>query len=110
MSAFLIGGTQIILGPSTVTKMSAGSFENGFILKQLSPSYTVELTMGESFGVGSGYPLITDGVLEIVEVSGPAQFFLAVAGETATVSIARAYSSGATGLPTLPVSPPLGML
>lgn len=105
--AFLLGGTQIILGPSTVTEFRAGSFQNGFLLKTVGSSFSVEITDGLSYGIGSGYPISNT---EIISVNGPAHFFLAAAGQTATVAIAQAFSHGATGLPTLPVSPPLGML
>ena len=103
--AYLVGATQIVIGASTVVEMTAGSFENGFILKKIGTSFTIELTDGLSFGVGTGYPIANT---EVIEVAGPAQFFIACNGVTGTVAIARSYSDGATGLPNLP--PVSGML
>lgn len=97
--AYLVGATQIVLGASTVTTMSAGSFEQGFSLKKVGTSFSLELTAGPSFGIGTGYPVADE---DRVNVCGPAQFFLATNGVTGTVAITRTYSDGATGLPNLP--------
>ena len=97
--AYLVGATQVVIGASTVLTVTAGSFENGVMLKKVGTSFSIELTAGESFGIGTGYPIANR---EVIEISGPAQFFLACSGVTGTIAFARAYSDGASGLPNLP--------
>ena len=98
---YLVGAKRLTVGASTVAEFTAGSFETGFVLKKVGASGTLELTDGLSFGIGTGFELST---AERLFVGGPVRFFLAANGVTQTVSIAKVYSAGASGLPTLPPS------
>jgi hypothetical protein len=98
VDSYLLGGKRVTIGLSATVGFTAGSYNQGFILKRLGLTGSLEGVMGLSFVVGSGYPIES----EIIEVSGPAQFFLAASGATQVVGVWYTYSAGATGLPTLP--------
>lgn len=94
---YLLGATQIVLGASTITQFNAGSFLQGFLLKKVTTGVTVMIVPGITAEIG--YPIADN---EVIAVGGPANFFLATQGATATVALTHAFSAGATGLPTLP--------
>lgn len=95
--AFLVGAKQVVVGASSVVEVNATSYQQGGILKKLT-SVTLAVTDGLSFGVATGYPIADS---EVIQFYGPARFYLAAAGSTCTIAVMRAYSDGATGLPTL---------
>lgn len=105
--SFLLGGRRVTIGASTVVGVTSGPFNQGFVLKKVSPeefggTFTLALVDGPSYAWNTGY-VLSD--YETISVSGPATFYLAAAGATAIVQMSRTYSVGATGLPTLPILP-----
>ena len=104
---------RITIGASQVIGITSGPFNQGFILKkvlasQVGYTFTVSLVDGPTFAWTTGYELDDT---EAISVSGPAQFYLAAAGVTAIVQMSRTYSAGTPNtLPTLPPTPPFGLL
>jgi len=109
--AFFLGATQLILGTlgasvfPTIVKVPSGAV--GLQMKLLGASgSTVQIlpnaVSGASIGGATaitsigGYPLVTG---EMYPIQGPASFYLAATGASATVALNFMFSSaGASGL------------
>lgn len=96
----LVGATLIPVGLSSIIRIKAGGFENGFLVKILAAGGTLEiskppiaLTGSSATGWGTGYPL---GASEVYSVAGPATFYLAATGATMTACVSIGYTAGAT--------------
>lgn len=101
MRPYYLGASHLVVGASSVQEFNAGSFESGFVLQRVGTSGTVEITLGTSFGVGTGRVI---GNYDNIVCNGPATFYLAASGITQTVSILKSYSAGATPIANLPIA------
>lgn len=111
-SSYLLGGRRITVGASQVVGVTSGAFNQGFVLKKISPeehggTFTLALVDGPSYAWNTGY-VLSD--YEVISVSGPATFYLAAAGVTAIIQMSRTYSVGSTGLPSQEPFIPGGLL
>lgn len=93
MQAHLIGVTNIVVGLSQTVEVTppAGTV-NGFITIAAGGA-TCEVVNGVSNVVGEGHYLRAN---ERMELEGPAQFWLAAAGATMTISLVTRKSAGSS--------------
>ena len=82
--------TTITIGLSQNVLFPALRGQNGGVFKQ-GTTGQVYIVNGISQAATQGYPL-SQG--EIFQFTGPAQFFFAASGSTATINIAVSYSQG----------------
>lgn len=100
VSAF--GGTQIAIGVSSITAIRPAAFQIAHTFKivsgagtlWVSPCAPVALT-GTSCAasIATGYPMSAS---EVMNVGGPATFYLSASAATMTVAFAFGYTSGYT--------------
>lgn len=100
LRTYVIGGTQIAVGLSAIVKFTPPSFMTDGYLKIASGGGTLELvapppalTGSSAAGWGAGYLV---GGTEIVDLDGPAAFYMAATGEAMTVSVLIKRTAGAT--------------
>lgn len=85
-----LGATQIVLGASTVTTLQPAAYHSKWMFKKLSGgSYAV--VEGTTYSVSQGYMI---GETEVIQIQGPAKFFLACSGITTTIQVMVGYSQG----------------
>lgn len=97
----VIGATRLVVGLSTILRVTAQPYEITGYLKILSGGGTLEIIQAAfsgtstqaSVGWGAGYPL---GASEVFPFYGPSTFYLAATGATMTAVLALGYTSGAT--------------
>ncbi len=96
---FQLGATNLVIGTgiTQVAQIFPGRGVNGGFFK-IAPGSggTLALVQGLGSSHSSGYIL---GASEVVSFQGPATFFLAASGATATVSFVLSYNAGYSLLP-----------
>lgn len=93
---FVVGATRVAVGLSTIVKLSPGEYQHSYTIKILAGSGTLELVRGSSaggVGWGTGYPL---GTSEVLNLGGPATYYLAASAATMTVAVLIGQTAGAT--------------
>jgi hypothetical protein len=97
------GGTQIAVGLSTITAIRPQPFQIAESFKVVSggtlwltPCAPVALTgSSAAASIAVGYPVSGS---EVMNVGGPATFYLSASGATVVVGLALGYTSGYTML------------
>jgi hypothetical protein len=95
----LLGATRLVVGLSTILKVSSQPQQLSWTLKQISGGTLeiipppIALSGTSASGWGAGYPL---GGSEAFNVSGPAVFYLAASAATCIAGFVPAYGLGAT--------------
>lgn len=97
---FAVGATRVNIGLSAIIKVSPAAYCGSLSFKMISSGGTLEivplpiaLTGSSASGWGMGYPV---GGTEAVNVPGPAAFYLAATGATATIAVMLGHSAGIT--------------
>jgi hypothetical protein len=91
--AYLIGVSQIVVGLSaTVKVVPRAGVLSGFIHNE-GGGGTLALVNGISGIASQGMKI---GANQLIQLEGPATFYLAAAGATMTASFVMRYSAGAT--------------
>lgn len=95
---FGLGSTRIPVGLSTIVRVSPTSYQYAETVKILSGSGTLEIVPAplalsgtSTIGWGIGYPI---GTNEIINIGGPAAFYLAATGSTMVMTMLLGYTSG----------------
>lgn len=96
----LLGATRMVIGLSSILKISPSNFQYAENIKILGGSGTVEvipppiaLSGSSATGWGTGYPI---GDSEAISIEGGAVLYLAATSATMTVGMLVGYTSGAT--------------
>lgn len=97
------GGTQIAVGLSTIAAIRPAAFQIAETFKIISggtlwiaPCAPVALTgTSAAASIATGYPVSAS---EVMNVGGPACFYLSASGATVVVGLALGYTSGYTTL------------
>lgn len=96
----VVSATQVIIGLSSVIRLSPTSYQSADCFKVIAGGGTLEvvpvplaLSGSSCIGWGRGYPL---GLSEVVALGSPAVFYLAASGATMTIAIMVGYTNGAT--------------
>lgn len=92
---YKMGATVISFGTSTAIQIFPGAGLNGWSFKKQSGA-TLAIVNGTGFSVAQGYIM---GDTEVMDIQGPATFFLAAGGATVTVAFAMKFSSGTSLFP-----------
>ncbi len=96
---YQLGATNLVVGTgiSAIFQFMPGRCVNGGFFKIATGSGgTLALVQGAGVTFSNGYIL---GTTEVVSFQGPATFFLAASGATATVSVVQSYNMGFSQLP-----------
>ncbi len=96
---FQLGSTNLVVGTgiSAILQVLPGRCVNGGFFKVATGSGgTLAIVQGMGVTFSNGYIL---GNTEVVSFQGPATFFLAASGATATVSFVTSYNMGFSQLP-----------
>ena len=93
---YVLGATRVAVGVSTILKIQASDNQAAFTIKILAGGGTLEIVRGTTTGGagwGLGYPL---GASEVLNIGGPAAFYLAATGATMTAALLIGQTAGAT--------------
>lgn len=100
LDIFALGGTQIVVGLSAIVKVNPSAYQRADTMKIVAGAGTlwicplpgVSLTGANAGSLMTvGYPV---GASEVINIGGPATFYLAAASATMTVGLALGYTSG----------------
>jgi hypothetical protein len=94
-NTYQLGATLVPIAVGTPVQVIAQRGVNGWILKKASGA-TLAVVAGTGFSAPQGYIL---GDSEVINIQGPATFFLAAGGATAVASLIASYSSGYSLIP-----------
>lgn len=95
VDTYKMGATVISFGTSTAIQIFPSAGVNGWMVKKQSGA-TLSIVSGTGFSAAQGYIM---GDTEVVDIRGPATFFLAAGGATITVALIMKYSSGTSLFP-----------
>ncbi len=93
---YVLGATRIPVGLSTIVKVAPTNNQIAMSVKILSGGGTLEIVPGATItgpGWGTGYPI---GSSEVLNIGGPATFYLAATGATMVAAMILGRSAGAT--------------
>lgn len=97
---YAVGATRINVGTSAIIRVKASDYVRGYQMKIISGGGTLEivplplaLTGTSAVYWGTGYPV---GATEVVEINGPAAYYLAATGATMVVGINLLFTAGIT--------------
>lgn len=93
---YVVGATRVVVGLSQVVKVSPSNNLTALGLKILAGGGTLEIVNAATLtgpGWGTGYPL---GASEVLNIGGPATFYLAATGATMTAAVLMGRTAGAT--------------
>lgn len=89
--AYALGATLIAVGLSATVRVDAMAGQLSGFFKIASGGGTLCIVQGASSISSQGYPV---AAAEVIQLEGPATFFLAAAGATMTVGFVPRYSQG----------------
>lgn len=95
VDTYKLGATVISFGTSTAIQIFPSAGVNGWSFKKQAGA-TLAIVSGTGFSAAQGY-IMAD--TEVMNISGPATFFLAAGGATVTVAFVMKYSSGTSLFP-----------
>ncbi len=90
-NTYALGSTNMVVGLSSIAQFVPPNYCNGVFFKKLSGG-TLALASGLSQVFGASMYIM--GETEIVNLTGPARFFLAAAGATTVVGVGLSFSDG----------------
>lgn len=99
LDVYAMGSTRFYVGTSAIVQVGPTDNQLSLTLKLFSGnsleivSRPAALSGSSAAGWGIGYMI---GASEVVNVSGPARYYLAATGATAQVHVLIGYSQGAT--------------